>query len=73
MDALRNAHAPEYKAFFQWIILRPERGPQQAPTLMQYFRLLKMLYYQRTRARVDEEEVQDVNTASQPSSTPRSR
>ena len=72
MDALRNAHAPEYKAFFQWVILHPQRGPQQAPTLMQYFRLLKMLYYQQTRARVDEEEVQDVNKASYLGSTPQS-
>ena len=55
--ALRNAHAPEYKTFFQWIILNPERGPQQAPTLKQYFRLLKMHYYTQTGMHVDEVEV----------------
>ena len=44
--------------------MNPERSVQQAQTLEQYFRVLKMLFFQEARTIVDPEVVRDVITVS---------
>nr|OQO28668.1 hypothetical protein B0A51_04779 [Rachicladosporium sp. CCFEE 5018] len=60
-EALRAAGPPQFKAFFQWVIVNAERSAQQGPTLKQYFRVLKMVYKQVTGALLDDVVVSDVN------------
>ena len=60
---LRCVNPSTLKAFFQWLIDTAKK-PQQAPTLLQYFRLLKMIYRDATGCFLDPGVVSDVNAVS---------
>ena len=63
-EALRDADTSDLKTFFQWLVDNAKKEPQQAVTLKQYFRILKMLYRDLTGTDLDKEQVMDVNNVS---------